>query len=151
MERLVITYGYIPLNNDQTEIYCGDSDTSGTQELNFEIIEDDFLGIDNDLKIKFNGSDIWDAESELYKILSKTISNYFKFDVTPNTLFGTYGLIQDEPNEFSENFEFIDSEGGIINNFENELNGKIYVRSYIEEDEEIFDEKVILSTNSFGQ
>lgn len=151
MERIVLTYGYVPINNNQTEIYCGDSDTSETQELNFEIIDDDFLGIDIELKIKFKGPDLWHVDSELYSKLSETISNYFKIDVSPQLLYGAYGLIQDEPNEFSNNFEFIDSEGGVVSNFENELNGKLFLRSYFEEDEEIFEEKVIISINSFDK
>jgi hypothetical protein len=36
MERIVLTIGYVPEDNSLDIIYCGDSDSSGTMELNFE-------------------------------------------------------------------------------------------------------------------
>ena len=40
MERIVMTWGFIPEENVSETIYCGDGETSGTIELNFEIIGD---------------------------------------------------------------------------------------------------------------
>ena len=38
MERIVLTIGYVPEDNSLDIIYCGDSDSSGTMELNFEVV-----------------------------------------------------------------------------------------------------------------
>jgi hypothetical protein len=149
MERIVLTFGYVPLGNVNSEIFCGDSDSSGTLEMNFELLEGDFLGIDNDLEIKMQGADIWNPESKLYDELSETISTYFGFKVSQQFLFGAYSLLLEEPVEESEAFKFIESEAGIIDNLENFMVGKIYIRYYFEEDEEIFDEKVIISLNTY--
>ena len=46
-----MTWGFIPERNTSDTIYCGDAETSGTTELNFEIIEDSCNGIDNDFKV----------------------------------------------------------------------------------------------------
>ena len=52
MERIVLTIGYVPQENNLNIIYCGDSDSSGTMELNFEIVENICSGIANDFNVK---------------------------------------------------------------------------------------------------
>ena len=149
MDRIVLTYGYVPIDHKVEEIYCGDSETSETLELNFEIIEDYFLGIDNDFKLEIQGHDLWNHESIFYRKLSKTISDYFGFDFSEQFLFGGYSLLLDEPTEFSGKYEFVESEEGIVNNFNCSLNGKVFIRFYFEEDGDIFDEKVISTLETF--
>jgi hypothetical protein len=151
MERIVLTFGYVPTYNVQAEIFCGDSECSGTLEMNFEIINDEFLGIDNDTNIKVQGGDIWNPESKFYNKLSETISNYFGFKVSHQYLFGAYSLLLDEPNVEFDAFELIESEAGIVHNISHHMQGRIYVRYYFEEEDEIFDEKVIVSKNTFSK
>ena len=107
------------------------------------------LGIDNDFKLEIQGHDLWNHESILYRKLSKTISDYFGFDFSEQFLFGGYSLLLDEPTEFSGKYEFVESEEGIVNNFNCSLNGKVFIRFYFEEDGDIFDEKVITTLETF--
>jgi len=53
MERIVLTWGLIPIDSSSETIYCGDSETSKTKELNFEIVGNSFKGIDNDFDYDF--------------------------------------------------------------------------------------------------
>ena len=53
----------------------------------------------------------------------------------------------EETSETTElNFEIIDSEAGVFMNDNKQHNGKVYLRYYFEEDEEIYDEKVCVAT-----
>lgn len=48
--------------------------------------------------------------------------------------------------EHSSSFKIIDSEAGVFMNDNKQHNGKVYLRYYFEEDEEIYDEKVCVVT-----
>ena len=61
MERIVMTCGIIPKENNNEIIYCGDAKSSGTKELNFEIIESTCVGIVNDFNIKINNNELCDS------------------------------------------------------------------------------------------
>jgi hypothetical protein len=142
MERIVLTIGYVPEDNNVDLIHCGDSDASLTMELNFEIIENTCLGIDNDFSVKIENSDLWDHNSSFYHSISTYLSNYFNVVLSPKQIYGSYALLNDEPNNHSLNSEIIDSEAGTFSNENQEHNGKIYFRHYFEEDGEIYDESV---------
>ena len=75
MERIVLTIGYVPQENNLNIIYCGDSDSSGTMELNFEIVENICSGIDNNFNVKIENSDLWDHNSSFYNSISTYLSN----------------------------------------------------------------------------
>ena len=49
----IITIGLIPKNCDYKTIYCGDSESSGTVELNFKIENQQIIGLDNNLHLPF--------------------------------------------------------------------------------------------------
>lgn len=83
MERIVLTIGYVPEDNSADLIHCGDSDASLTMELNFEIIENTCLGIDNDFSVKIENSDLWDHNSSFYHSISTYLSNYFNIVLSP--------------------------------------------------------------------
>jgi|TARA_B100000959_G_scaffold281367_1_gene345268 hypothetical protein len=146
MERRVMTWGFIPEDNKIETIYCGDAETSETKELNFEIIEDSCNGIDNDFKFKFDFRELWDSESSFYETISSYISTYLDMSISPSQIYGAYVLVNDEPDNFSSSFEIIDSEAGVFMNSNQEHNGKIFLRYYFEEDEEIYEEIVCVCT-----
>ncbi|MEO2144007.1 MAG: hypothetical protein ABGW83_07835 [Flavobacteriaceae bacterium] len=141
MERIVMTWGYIPSGNKSNQIYCGDSESSSTIEQNFEIIENTLSGIDNDLNIEFDFKDLWDPDSNLYSTLSKHLEIAFSVSLKPNEIYDAYCLVNDEPNE-GVNFSEIESSAGIFLNTNKKYNNKIFLRYYFEEEGEIYDEKV---------
>lgn len=142
MERIVLTIGYVPQENNLNIIYCGDSDSSGTMELNFEIVENICSGIDNNFNVKIENSDLWDHNSSFYNSISTYLSNYLNLVLSPSQVYGGYVLLNDEPDSHSLNMRIIDSEAGTFSNQNKEHNGKIYLRYYFEEDGEIYDESV---------
>ena len=147
MERYVLTFGRIPKNNKADLIYCGDAESSETIELNFELLESDFKGLDNNFNHPCNNSLLWDPESELFKALSKFMST-FNIIVDSQLISNAYCVVNDEPDELSNSFEIIDSNAGIFSNKNQQHNGKLFVRQYFEEDGEIYNEKIFLSLNN---
>lgn len=146
MERTVITWGYIPKNNKVEMILTGDAETSGTKELSFEIIDNECNGLDNDFNVKLDDSQLWNHQSSFYNSISKHISAYFDFKIKASNICGAYLLVQDEPDDHSINFQICDSEAGVFNNTNQEHNGKVYLRYYFEEDEEILEEIICVGT-----
>ncbi len=144
MERIVMTWGFIPIQASEETIYCGDSETSGTIELNFEIIDNTCKGIDNDFKVNLDNNELWDMESSFYKTISGFISNAFKLHILAGQIYGGYVLVNDEPDDFSSIFKIIESEGGVFSNENSQYNGNLYLRHYLEEENEVYDEKVCI-------
>jgi hypothetical protein len=142
MERIVMTWGIILRDNDTETIYCGDADSSGTKELNFEIIEDSCNGIDNDFNVKLDNSELWDSESTFYEAIASYLSTYLGIFISPSKIYGGYVLVNDEPDDYSSRFEIIDSKAGVFTNSNQEHNGKIFLRYYFEDDDEIYEEIV---------
>ena len=142
MERIVITFGFILKDCDTEIIYCGDADNSGTKELSFEIIEDSCAGIDNDFNVKLNNSELWDSKSSFYEKIASYLSTYLEIPISPCKIYGAYILLNDEPGDHSFNFEIIESESGVFRNNNQGHNGKIFLRYYFEEKDEIYEEKV---------
>ena len=146
MERIVMTWGLIPKDSLSETIYCGDSETSQTKELNFEIVGNSCKGVDNDFNYDFSVNELWLSNSNLYLAISSYISKYFGVSVAPSLIYGGYSFVSDEPNEYSSSFEIIDSEAGVFINDHQKYNGKIYMRYYFEEAGEIYDEQVCISS-----
>ncbi len=144
MERIVMTWGFIPIQASEETIYCGDSETSGTLELNFEIIDNICKGIDNDFKENLDNNELWDMKSSFYKTISDFISDAFKLHILASQIYGGYVLVNDEPDDFSSIFKIIESEGGVFSNENSQYNGNLYLRHYLEEGNEVYDEKVCI-------
>ena len=141
-----MTWGFIPAECMSETILCGDAETSGTIELNFEVIGDTCKGIDNDFNVEFENSELWDPESMLYNAISVYLSAEFQKTVMPSLIYGAYELVNDEPCDYSSSFEIIDSTAGVFINEGQILNGKVFLRHYFEEEDEIYDEKVCIGT-----
>ena len=141
-----MTWGFIPSECVSETIFCGDEETSGTIELNFEIIGDTCKGIDNDFNVKLESNELWDPGSELYYAISVYLSAAFDKTVMPSLIYGAYALVNDEPDDYSSSFEIIDSTAGVFINKGQILNGKVFLRHYFEEEDEIYDEKVCIGT-----
>ena len=139
-----MTWGFIPEGNTSETIYCGDAETCGTIELNFEFIGHVCKGIDNDLNVEFESNELWDPNSDIYNSISLYISSKFDMTIIPALIYGGYVLVNDEPDDYSSIFEIINSTAGVFKNNNKEHNGKVFLRYYFEEDEEIYDEKVCL-------
>ena len=146
MQRIVLTWGLIPNDNLSKMIYCGDQSTSQTEELNFEIIGDSCKGIDNDFDKHFSTNELWNPGSKIYDAISAFLSNFFGISISPELVYGGYVLLNDEADDHSSSFEIIDSEAGVFINDNKQHNGKVYLRYYFEESEEIYDEKVCVVT-----
>lgn len=144
MERIFLTKGYVPQYNSLNNIYCCDSDSSGTMELNFKIIENIWSGIDNNFNVKIENSDLWDHNSSFYNLISTYLSNYLNLVLSSSQVYGGYVLLNDEPDNHSLKMGVIDSEAGTLSNQNNEHNGKIYLQHYFEEDGEIYDQSVFV-------
>lgn len=141
-----MTWGFIPAECVSETIFCGDAETSGTIELNFEVIGDTCKGIDNDFNVEFENSELWDPGSMLYNAISVYLSAEFEKTVMPSLIYGAYALVNDEPDDYSSSFEIIDSTAGVFINEGQILNGKVFLRHYFEEEDEIYDEKVCIGT-----
>jgi len=139
-----MTWGFIPSECESETIFCGDEETSGTIELNFEIIGDTCKGIDNDFNVELESNELWDPGSELYYAISVYLSAAFDKTVMPSLIYGAYALVNDEPDDYSSSFEIIDSTAGVFINKGQILNGKVFLRHYFEEEDEIYDEKVCI-------
>ena len=141
-----MTWGFIPAECVSNTIFCGDAETSGTIELNFEVIGDTCKGIDNDFNVEFENSELWDPGSNLYNAISVYLSAEFGKTVMPSLIYGAYALVNDEPDDYSSSFEIIESEAGVFMNENQEHNGKVFLRYYFEEEGEIYDEKVCVGS-----
>lgn len=148
MERIVLTWGLIPIDSSSETIYCGDSETSKTKELNFEIVGNSFKGVDNDFDYYFSVNELWQSNSNLYLAISTYISEYFGESIAPEQIYGGYSFVNDEPDENSLSFETIESEAGVFINNNQKYNGKIYMRYYFEEEGEIYDEQVCVTSHN---
>ena len=103
MERIVLTWGLIPIDSSTETIYCGDSETSKTKELNFEIVGNSFKGIDNDFDYDFSVNELWQSNSNLYLAISTYISEHFGESIAPEQIYGGYSFVNDELDENSLN------------------------------------------------
>ncbi len=88
-----MTLGIIPIDSSSETIYCGDSETSQTNELNFEIVGNSFNGIDNDFNYGFSVNELWLSNSNLYLAISKYISEYFGESIIPELIYGCFLLL----------------------------------------------------------
>ena len=79
----IISIGLIPINSDTEIIYCGDSETSNTIELNFKIENQKILGLDNNFSFSFI-DDFLTTNSNHLKELSKYISS-FGIKISPHS------------------------------------------------------------------
>ena len=148
MERIVLTWGLIPIDSSSETIYCGDSETSKTKELNFEIVGNSFKGIDNDFDYDISVNELWQSNSNLYLAISTYISEYFGESIAPEQIYAGYSFVNGEPDEHSLSFEIIESEAGVFINNNQKYNGKIYMRYYFEEEGGIYDEQVCVFSHN---
>jgi len=135
-----ISIGWIPVDSKSQVIYCGDSETSHTIELNFKIVNQKIVGLDNDFSFSFQG-DFITPNSDHLKELSNYISSY-GLKISPNQIYNGLILLRDEKDFFSQKFRLVESVGGTFNNKDFVYNGKIYLRMYLEKDNEILRESI---------
>jgi hypothetical protein len=138
----IITIGLIPKNCDYKTIYCGDSESSGTVELNFKIENQQIIGLDNNLHLPFDG-EVFTPNSKHLKELSKFILN-FGLKLSSNSIYNGFSLLLNKQDSFYQKFKIIESIGGTFNNNDFIYNGKIYLRMYFDNNGEISDEDVCL-------
>ena len=135
-----ISIGSIPVDSKSQVIYCGDSETSHTIELNFKIVNQKIVGLDNDFSFSFQG-DFITPNSDHLKELSNYISSY-GLKISPNQIYNGLILLRDEKDFFSQKFRLVESVGGTFKNKDFVYNGKIYLRMYSEKDGEILKETI---------
>jgi len=135
-----ISIGWIPVDSKSQVIYCGDSETSHTIELNFKIVNQKIVGLDNDFSFSFQG-DFITPNSDHLKELSNYISSY-GLKISPNQIYNGLILLRDEKDFFSQKFRLVESVGGTFKNKDFVYNGKIYLRMYLEKDNEILRESI---------
>lgn len=135
-----ISIGSIPVDSKSQVIYCGDSETSHTIELNFKIVNQKIVGLDNDFSFSFQG-DFITPNSDHLKELSNYISSY-GLKISPNQIYNGLILLRDEKDFFSQKFRLVESVGGTFKNKDFVYNGKIYLRMYLEKDNKILKETI---------
>jgi hypothetical protein len=149
MNRIVFTIGYVTSNCTLETIYCGDNNQADVLELSFQIIGDTLFGIDNSYEAECTHIDLWDPKSDYYANLAMFIGKYFNFSVSGSLLYDAYSLVNEEP--ISESlFYRLDIEAPVIDNYGQKLNQKIYYRHYLEEEDEIIEECVIVTKLNVG-
>lgn len=136
----IISIGSIPVDSKSQVIYCGDSETSITIELNFKIENQNIVGLDNDFSFSFQG-DFITPNSDHLKELSKYISIY-GLKISPNQIYNGLILLRDEKDLFSQKFKLVESVGGTFKNKDFVYNGNLYLRMYLEKDGEILKETI---------
>ena len=136
----IISIGSIPVDSKSQVIYCGDSETSITIELNFKIENQNIVGLDNDFSFSFQG-DFITPNSDHLKELSKYISSY-GLKISPNQIYNGLILLRDEIDFFSQKFRLVESVGGTFENKDFVYNGNLYLRMYLEKDSEILKETI---------
>lgn len=136
----IISIGSIPVDSKSQVIYCGDSETSITIELNFKIENQNIVGLDNDFSFSFQG-DFITPNSDHLKELSKYISSY-GLKISPNQIYNGLILLRDEKDLFSQKFKLVESVGGTFKNKDFVYNGNLYLRMYLEKDGEILKETI---------
>ncbi|MDC1391760.1 hypothetical protein N8334_00255 [Flavobacteriaceae bacterium] len=138
----IISIGLIPLDSETEIIYCGDSETSKTTELNFKIENQNILGLDNGFSFSFVG-DFLTPNSNQLKELSKYVSN-FELNISFNSIYNGFSLLDDLQDTFSQKFKIIESKGGVFENMNLKYNGKFYFRKYFEHNGDIINENVCI-------
>ena len=136
----IISIGSIPVDSKSQVIYCGDSETSITIELNFKIENQNIVGLDNDFSFSFQG-DFITPNSDHLKELSNYISSY-GLKISPNQIYNGLILLRDEKDLFSQKFKLVESVGGTFKNKDFVYNGNLYLRMYLEKDGEILKETI---------
>ncbi|MDA8699456.1 hypothetical protein N9M11_05030 [Flavobacteriaceae bacterium] len=138
--KKIISIGSIPEDSKTKIIYCGDSETSKTVELNFKIENQNIHGLDNEFSFSFVGEFLTPNSNHL-KELSKYISN-FGLNISSNHIYNGFYLLNEKKDTFSQKFKIIESSGGVFENINQNYNGMIYFRKYLEQDGEIIDENI---------
>jgi hypothetical protein len=149
---ILLTIGLIPKDWD-TEIgvvAVGSPDHYGTKEVCFRIEDDsDFLIIDDeasDIKID---KGLYEADSDLWnKVidnLEKKIDGIKESSISSKLLARAYNLFTEEDDDKSGmKVVASDGDGGEFENEDGRYNGKLYMRYCEEEDDEYFNEKVVV-------
>ena len=76
--------------------------------------------------------------------MAKYLSIHLEISIAPSIIYGGYLLANDEPDHYST-FEIIDSEACVFKNIIQQHNGKVFLRYYFEEENEMFDEVVCVA------
>lgn len=140
----IISIGLIPINSETEIIYCGDSETSNTIELNFKIENQKILGLDNNFSFSFI-DDFLTPNSNHLKELSKYISS-FGIKISYNSIYNGFSLLDNLNDTFSQKFKILESTGGVFENSNLMYNGKIYLRKYIDKEGEIINENICIKS-----
>ena len=138
----VITIGLIPTDCNRETIYCGDSSTSETIELNFRVLDKQIRGIDNTFVLHFMG-ELFTPNSQYLKEISKFISTH-GIKLPHNSIYNGFSLLLNGLDSFSQKFRIVESIGGTFNNQVFKNNGKIYLRMYFDKNGEILRENVCI-------
>ena len=138
--KKIISIGSIPEDSKTEIIYCGDSETSNTIELNFKIENQKILGLDNNFSFSFI-DDFLTPNSNHLKELSKYISS-FGIKIPYNSIYNGFYLLDEIKDTFSQKFKIVESSGGVFYNMNLEYNGMLYLRKYLEHDGKIINENV---------
>jgi hypothetical protein len=138
--KKIISIGLIPLNSETETIYCGDSETSNTIELNFKIENQKILGLDNNFSFSFIG-DFLTPNSNHLKELSKFILS-FGLKISSNSIYNGFSLLDNLNDTFSQKFKILESTAGVFENTNLIYNGKFFFRKFIDREGEIINENV---------
>ena len=146
----ILTIGYIPQNCGSLLITSGDPEGSGTYEVNLYL--DDETGVlecdQTDIVLKPKNTDLFNPHSTLWTDIVKSYANHLgdgELKLNPALLGNCWCLFQEEADDTKgilsvagpEDFGEFSNDGG-------KYNGLFYVRYQYEEDDDFFNEQVVV-------
>lgn len=144
--RAVMTFGFIPKawsdsKHGGKRIAAGDPTGSNTQEFDVQIDFDDdgnasFDATSGDRAIK--GKEFWDSKSAMYKELAARVRSEFGVKIAPKLLQQMYALFLNELEDSVDELITVAEadEGAEFANSRGKYNGCLYVRYFLEENDE---------------
>lgn len=141
-EVQLLVIGAVPGDHSGEPISMGDPESSGTQEVTFEIRGDQIsCREDDDFHLDASGSNWFDPKDELWERLAEVANAALggAQPIAPTTIAHAWAALMDEPYDDSL-AEQIDAEFGEINNSRQSLNGNFYCRFVLIESGEVQDQ-----------
>lgn len=152
IQRLII--GYVPKGCSSDYIIPGDPEGSETKEEIIDLENQKFFNIKKDLEINISSQDLWDPTAEIWENFVSTFCNKLsngQSALQSKKLGQLWGYFHEEGDlpDNTINIPFSLSTGGDIENKSEYCDGQhwyilFYNVDIVDDDEEIYDEKLIL-------
>jgi hypothetical protein len=148
MRKFIITIGYIPRGCKSERIFCGDPEYSGTQEHTVEIEGASISCGDNEKSLTADDNDWFNPNAYFWEKFTVSFCDEISGGISriaPKVMGQCWSYFQDE-GDLPDGTIVVseDGDGGEFCNHKYGNGTYWYVRFQIEEDEEYYNEKVVL-------